>query len=84
MWACRVSEIHVRDGERLVVNRREGMTLAFSQHQAGKMCNASIRTSLEDVQSTDGHADLSTITLYDRRGYNPEKSAIFANDKTDV
>ena len=32
--------------------------------------------SLEDVQS-DGHADPSTTKLYDRRGYNPEKSASF-------
>jgi integrase/recombinase XerD len=33
--------------------------------------------SLEDVQSTAGHADPSTTKLYDRRGYNPEKSASF-------
>jgi len=32
--------------------------------------------SLEDVQSA-GHADPSTTKLYDRRGYNPEKSASF-------
>jgi integrase len=31
--------------------------------------------SLEDVQSAAGHADPSTTKLYDRRGYNPEKSA---------
>ena len=30
--------------------------------------------SLEDVQSAAGHADPSTTKLYDRRGYNPEKS----------
>jgi site-specific recombinase XerD len=36
--------------------------------------------SLEDVQSAAGHADPSTTKLYDRRGYNPEKSAsCFAN-----
>jgi integrase/recombinase XerD len=33
--------------------------------------------SLEDVQSAAGHADPSTTQLYDRRGYNPEKSASF-------
>ncbi len=31
----------------------------------------------EDVQSAAGHADPSTTKLYDRRGYNPEKSASF-------
>ena len=33
--------------------------------------------SLEDVQSAAGYADPSTTKLYDRRGYNPEKSASF-------
>ena len=33
--------------------------------------------SLEDVQSAADHADPSTTKLYDRRGYNPEKSASF-------
>lgn len=32
---------------------------------------------LEDVQRAAGHADPSTTKLYDRRGYNPEKSASF-------
>jgi integrase/recombinase XerD len=31
--------------------------------------------SLEDVQRTAGHRDPRTTNLYDRRGYNPEKSA---------
>jgi site-specific recombinase XerD len=36
--------------------------------------------SLEDVQRAAGHADPSTTKLYDRRGYNPEKSvSFFAN-----
>jgi site-specific recombinase XerD len=33
--------------------------------------------SLEDVQRDVGHADPSTTKLYDRRGYNPERSASF-------
>lgn len=33
--------------------------------------------SLEDVQRDVGHAEPSTTKLYDRRGYNPEKSASF-------
>jgi integrase/recombinase XerD len=33
--------------------------------------------SLEDVQRAAGHADPDTTKLYDRRGYNPEKSASF-------
>ncbi len=32
---------------------------------------------LEDVQKAAGHRDPSTTKLYDRRGYNPEKSASF-------
>ena len=32
---------------------------------------------LEDVQKAAGHRDPSTTKLYDRRGYNPEKAAIF-------
>jgi len=33
--------------------------------------------SLEDVQRNVGHADPPTTKLYDRRNYNPEKSASF-------
>lgn len=33
--------------------------------------------SLEDVQRAAGHADPATTKLYDRRGYDPEKSASF-------
>ena len=33
--------------------------------------------SLEDLQRAAGHADPTTTRLYDRRGYDPEKSASF-------
>lgn len=33
--------------------------------------------SLEEVQRAAGDADASTTKLYDRRGYDPEKSASF-------
>ena len=33
--------------------------------------------SLEDVQRTAGQREPSTCKLYDRRGYNPEKSASY-------
>jgi site-specific recombinase XerD len=33
--------------------------------------------SLEDVQRAAGHREPSTTKLYDRRGYNPEKSASY-------
>jgi integrase/recombinase XerD len=32
---------------------------------------------LEDVQKAAGHRDPSKTKLYDRRGYNPEKTASF-------
>jgi hypothetical protein len=33
--------------------------------------------SLEDVQRSTGHSAPGTTKLYDRRGYNPQKSASF-------
>jgi site-specific recombinase XerD len=33
--------------------------------------------TLDDVQRAAGHSEPSTTKLYDRRGYNPEKSASF-------
>jgi integrase/recombinase XerD len=33
--------------------------------------------TLEEVQRAAGRADATTTKLYDRRGYNPEKSAGF-------
>ena len=60
--------------------RRLGLTRGYSAHS---MRTTFITTalengcSLEDVQRAAGHADPSTTKLYDRRGYNPEKSASF-------
>ncbi|MDE2125263.1 MAG: tyrosine-type recombinase/integrase [Armatimonadetes bacterium] len=52
----------------------------FSAHS----CRATFATtslangsSLEDVQEALGHADATTTKLYDKRGFNPEKSAAF-------
>lgn len=39
---------------------------------------------LEEVQKAAGHRDPSTTELYDRRGYNPEKAAIFFLRLTDL
>jgi integrase/recombinase XerD len=33
--------------------------------------------SLEEVQRAAGHAKADTTRLYDRRGYEPERSAAF-------
>ena len=33
--------------------------------------------TLDDVQRAAGHSESSTTKLYDRRGYNPEKSTSF-------
>lgn len=60
--------------------RRIGLDRGYSAHS---MRATFITTaldngaSLEDVQRAAGHADPSTTKLYDRRGYNPEKSASF-------
>ncbi|NOT02176.1 MAG: tyrosine-type recombinase/integrase [Phycisphaerales bacterium] len=59
---------------------RLGLTHAYSAHS---MRATFITTALEDgasleqVQKAVGHRDPSTTKLYDRRGYNPEKSAAF-------
>lgn len=60
--------------------RRIGLDRGYSAHS---MRATFITTaldngaSLEDVQRAAGHADPSTTRLYDRRGYNPERSASF-------
>jgi integrase/recombinase XerD len=60
--------------------RKIGLARGYSAHS---MRATFITTALEngagleDVQLAAGHADPSTTKLYDRRGYNPEKSASF-------
>jgi integrase/recombinase XerD len=57
-----------------------GLTRGYSAHS---MRATFITTALEngatldDVQRAAGHAEPGTTKLYDRRGYNPEKSASF-------
>jgi integrase/recombinase XerD len=57
-----------------------GLTRGYSAHS---MRATFITTALEngatldDVQRAAGHSEPSTTKLYDRRGYNPEKSASF-------
>jgi integrase/recombinase XerD len=60
--------------------RAIGMGRGYSAHS---MRATFITTALEngatldDVQRAAGHAEPGTTKLYDRRGYNPEKSASF-------
>jgi integrase/recombinase XerD len=60
--------------------RQIGLTRGYSAHsmRATFIITAlNNGSSLEDVQLAAGHADPSTPKLYDRRAYNPEKSASF-------
>lgn len=60
--------------------RAIGITHGYSAHS---MRATFITTALEngcpleDVQRAAGHVEPSTTKLYDRSGYNPEKSASF-------
>jgi len=65
---------------RKYVEKALGIDHGFSAHS----CRATFATtsltngsSLEDVQEALGHADATTTKLYDKRGFNPEKSAAF-------
>jgi site-specific recombinase XerD len=65
---------------RKYAKRALGIGRGFSAHS----CRATFATtsltngsSLEDVQEALGHADATTTKLYDKRGFNPEKSAAF-------
>lgn len=55
----------------------------YFHHSAHSMRGTFITTalengsSLEDVRKAAGHRDPSKTKLYDRRGYNPEKSVSF-------
>jgi len=60
--------------------RTLGLTRGYSAHSMrATFITTALENgcSLEDVQRAAGHADPSTTKLYDRRGYNPEKSASF-------
>ena len=60
--------------------RRIGLDRGYSAHSMrGTFITTALDNgaSLEEVQPAAGHADPSTTKLYDRRGYNPEKSASF-------
>lgn len=68
--------------DRVVKNyaRRLGLTRGYSAHSMrATFITTALENgcSLEDVQRAAAHADPSTTKLYDRRGYNPEKSASF-------
>lgn len=59
---------------------RIGLSRGFSAHSMrATFITTALENgaSLEDVQKAAGHRDPSTTKLYDRRGYNPEKSASF-------
>jgi integrase len=52
----------------------------FSSHSMRATCATRALengASLEQVQELLGHANPTTTKLYDRRGYNPERSASF-------
>jgi integrase/recombinase XerD len=66
------------------VLRKHAKTIGLSRgYSAHSMRATFITTALEngatldDVQRAAGHSEPSTTKLYDRRGYNPEKSAGF-------
>ncbi len=59
---------------------RIGLTRGYSAHSMrATFITTALENgaSLEQVQKAVGHRDPSTTKLYDRRGYNPEKSAAF-------
>jgi len=64
--------------------KRYALQLGFAGKYSAHSMRATFITTtldngspLEDVQRAAGHADPSTTKLYDRRGYDPEKSASF-------
>jgi integrase/recombinase XerD len=57
-----------------------GIVRGYSAHSMRATCVTTALENgcpLEDVQQAAGHAEPGTTKLYDRRGYNPEKSASF-------
>lgn len=66
------------------VVRRHAKTMGIVRGYSAHSMRATFVTTalengcpLEDVQEAAGHAEPGTTKLYDRRGYNPEKSASF-------
>jgi hypothetical protein len=60
---------------RPVRGNREGQD--ERRHLSPVMIDRVLRKYAKQIQLARGHADPSTTKLYDRRGYNPEKSASF-------
>ncbi len=58
--------------------RSLGLDRGYSAHSMrATFITTALENRLEDVQRAAGHREPSTTKLYDRRGYNPEKSASF-------
>lgn len=80
-----VSVIVSRQGARLTPNttaiREDGGLLSYETVEGRSLAEAgladSISFSTPDERLLAGHADPDTTKLYDRRGYNPDKSAAF-------
>jgi site-specific recombinase XerD len=55
-----------------------GIDCAHSAHaMRATFIKTALQNGLEDVQRAAGHREPSSAKVYDRRGYNPEKSASF-------
>lgn len=75
---------HLAPGMVNVILKRYVALVVIAGHYSAHSMRATFITralengaSLEEVQRAAGHADPDTTKLYDRRGYNPEKSAAF-------
>ena len=75
---------HLHDGMIARIVRKYAKRIGIDRGYAAHAMRSSFITltlengaSLERVQEAARHADPSTTKLYDRRGYNPEKSASF-------
>ena len=62
--------------------RKHAKAIGLTRYSAHSMQSSSTTAlengaTLDDVQRAAGHSEPSTTKLYDRRAYNPEKSAGF-------